>query len=182
MKQINFGTAVGLTQTAKDGQKASQQSLRSTFTIRNKWPEVGPLAIKITPATKAKLQSAIHTNAEFLIPHETGKDKTGRGGHRLGVPSVMLRPQGSRKILRAGMRPKALLASGKAFVLHTKRGDVIAQVKGKGQRLVVLYGLEPKVRIRKRSTFYEPIDKVVKRNLHRNVMNGIQRAFATMRK
>lgn len=179
-KQTLFGTAVGLTQTAKDGQKAVQQNLPAHLTIRNRWAEVGPYAIKIKPATKNDLQAVIGTNADFIIPHVTGQDKTARGGN-VAVPTENVR-RNKRLIIQKGQRPKGLGA--KAFVIQTRKGPVLVQriTRGKNKGLRVLYGLEKKVRIRKQPIFHEPIEKVLKANLNRNVAAGIARAFATMRK
>jgi hypothetical protein len=177
IKQVNFGTAVGTTKTAKEGQAASRKSLRSNFTIRNQWPEVGPLSIKIKPATKTDLTAMIFTNADFLIPHEEGKPKLPRGTS-LAVPTDQVR-RNKRAIIPRGQRPKGL--AGKVFVLKTKHGPVLAQrlKRGKRKGLVVLYGLERSVRIKKVSTFHDPIDKVVKTRLRPNIIAGIARALAT---
>lgn len=177
-KQTQFGTALGLTNTAKDAQKAVVGSLRSTFTLRGTWFNQNMRhGIKVQPATKTNLQAVVGTNADWLEPHETGKDKTPRG-QNLAVPTENVR-RNKRLIIPRAMRPKGL--AGKAFVLETRHGKVLA-IRGKRKGLQVLYGLERKVRIRKQSTFYEPIEKTVKSNINRNVAEGIARAFATMRR
>jgi hypothetical protein len=160
-KQTQFGVAVGLTQTAKDGQAAVISALRSNFTLRGSWFQQNMRhGIKIKPATKYDLQAEIRTAA---------------------VPTDAVR-RNKRLIIPRAQRPKGLGA--KVFVLQSKHGPVLVQriTRGKNKGLRVLYGLERRVRIRKRSTFYEPIERTVKRNLNRNVINGINRAFATMRK
>lgn len=180
-KQTMFGTALGLTNTAKDGQKAVVNALKSTFTLRGGWFEQNNrFGIKIKPATKTDVQAEIRTLADWLEPHETGRNKTPRGAN-LAVPTDQVR-RNKRAIIARAQRPKGL--ADKVFVLQTKRGPVLAQriKKGKRKGLVVLYGLEKQVRIRKQSTFYEPIDRVVRARLDRNVAEGITRAFATMRK
>jgi hypothetical protein len=179
VKQLEFGTAVGLTQTAKDGQKAVQDALRGTFTIRNKWPEIGPYAIKIKPATKNDLSSEVRTAADWLAVHETGGDKTAKSGD-VAVPTDQVR-RNKRLIIPRGQRPKGLGA--KVFVLQTKHGPVLAQRISRGKRkgLIILYGLEKSVRIKKQSTFFSPIEAIVKRNLDKNIKAGIQKALATAR-
>jgi hypothetical protein len=180
-KQTQFGVAVGLTQTAKDGQAAVVSALRSNFTLRGSWFQQNMRhGIKIKPATKYDLQAEIRTAADWLEPHETGKDKTARGGN-VAVPTDAVR-RNKRLIIPRAQRPKGLGA--KVFVLQSKHGPVLVQriTRGKNKGLRVLYGLERRVRIRKRSTFYEPIERTVKRNINRNVAAGITRAFATMRK
>ncbi len=180
VKNLNFGTAVGLTKTAKEGPAAVVGALKGTFTLRGSWFNQNMRhGIKITPARKDRLYSEVKTLADWLEPHETGKDKTARGG-KVAVPTAEVR-RNKRMIIPRAQRPRGL--GSKAFVLQTKHGPVLAQRISRGKRkgLIVLYGLEQKVRIRKRSTFYEPIEKVVKRRLKGNIADGIQHALATMR-
>lgn len=180
VKQVNFGTATGLTKTAKEGQAAVVGALKGTFTLRGNWfQQSNKYGIKITPARKDKLQSEVKTAADWLEPHEEGRDKHAQGG-RVAVPTDQVR-RNKRMIIPRGQRPKGLAA--KAFILQTKRGPVLAQrlVKGKRKGLIVLYGLENTVRIKKRSTFHDPIQKVVDRRLAANIKEGIMRAFATAR-
>lgn len=180
MKNINFGTAKGLTQTAKEGQSAVVGALKGTFTLRGKWFEQSNrFGIKITPATKTKLTSEVKTAADWLEPHEEGKDKTPQG-NTLAVPTDQVR-RNKRLIIPRGQRPKGLAA--KAFVLQTKRGPVLAQrlKRGKRKGLIILYGLEKSVKIKKQSTFYDPIRKVIDRRLEKNIRDGIAFALKTMK-
>jgi hypothetical protein len=178
IKQVNFGTAKGLTETAKQGQSAVVDALKSTFTLRGNWfAPTMRYGIRITPARKDKLQSEVKTAADWLEPHETGKDKSGRAG-RLSVPTENVR-RSKKMIIPRAQRPKGL--ADKAFILKTKHGEVLAvrQGRGKTKKLVVLYGLEKTVKIKKQSTFYAPIQKVVDSKLKKNIMDGIRFAFAT---
>ncbi len=180
MRNIDFGTATGLTKTAKQGQAAVVDSLKDTFTLRGRWFEQNMRhGTKITPARKDKLQAEVKTAADWLEPHETGSDKTPRG-RNLAVPTEAVR-RTKRMIIPRGQRPKGL--AGKAFVLETKHGPVLAQrlVRGKRKGLIILYGLEPRVKIRKRSTFYTPVERTVSRHLKENIRNGIANALRTMR-
>lgn len=177
IKQTNFGTAVGISRNVKRGQEAVRKALHRDFTIRNKWAEIGPYAIKIKTAKASDLAGVIWTNAGWLEPHEKGGTKIPKG-KSVAVPTWQLRPKGSTKILRTQIRPKALLASGKAFILNTPKGRVIARLKGKGQRLEILYGLEPRVRLKRTSTFYDPIENQVRRFLNHDIQQGIRGAFA----
>jgi len=171
---------LGLTNTAKEGQAAVVSALKGTFTLRgNWWQQSNRFGIRIKPAKKNDLQAEVRTNADWLEAHETGKDKSAKGGN-VAVPTDQVR-RNKRLIIPRGQRPKGLGA--KAFVLQTKHGPVLAQRISRGPRkgLVVLYGLERTVKIKKQSTFYEPIQKVVKRRLTENVRKGIAHAFATAR-
>lgn len=180
-KQIQFGTALGLTRTAKAAQAASVDAIKGTFTVRGRWFEQGNrFGIKVRPATPAKMQAEVSTLADWLDAHETGTDKQARSG-RVAVPTDQVR-RNKRMIIPRGQRPGALRGKN-TFVLDTKRGPVLFQrlTRGKRKGLVALYGLEKSVKIRKQSTFYEPIGKVVKDQLNKNIRDGIARAFATMK-
>lgn len=183
MKQIIFGTVKGLTKTAKEGQSAVVGALKSTFTLRGSWfQQSNKYGIRVTPAKRDKLVAEVKTAATWLEPHEEGTDKVGRG-HRIAVPQDGIRKRGQKKIIKADMKARAMLASGQAFILKTKHGEVIATRKGRGRvkKLVLLYGLESRVRIKKQSTFREPIQNVVDRRLKANIKEGIADAFRTMR-
>lgn len=181
-KQMKFGIAVGLTRAAKEAQKASQDAIQSTFTVRGRWFEQqNKFGIKITPAKPTNLEAEVKTKADWLELHETGGTKSGKG-HRLGVPLAAIRPKGSTKKIGKGIRPHALLASGKAFIVKLDNGnEAIARLRGKGAnaRLEYLYFLEPSVSIKKASTFYEPIQKSVDENLEKHISEGIAHAWAT---
>jgi hypothetical protein len=179
-KNILFGTAVGLTNTAQEGQTAVVSSLKATFTLRTTWFEKNnKFGIKTKPATKDDLSSQVRTMADWLQIHEDGGLKKARDG-RLAIPTDEVR-RNKRLIIPRNLRPKGL--AGKVFILQTKKGPVLAQRISRGKRkgVVILYGLEGSARIRKQSTFYEPLKKVVERQLNKNIEAGIQKALDTMR-
>lgn len=179
-KQITFGSALGLTNTAKEGQTAVQKSLGDTFTLRGNWfAQSSKFGIRVKPAKKDNLKAEVTTAADWLKIHETGGIKAGQGGHRLAIPTDNVR-RNKRLIIPRAQRPKAL-KDKRTFVLQTKNGAVLFQRKGKGKnsKIVALYNLEPKARIPKRSTFFEPIREVVRKRLSVNIRDGIRKAFAT---
>jgi hypothetical protein len=182
-KQIRFGTAVGLTATAKEGQKASVNSIKSSFTVRSNWFEQNMRpGIKITPATKQNMKAEVKTSADWLAKHEKGGTFSSGSGHRLAVPTASFRPRGSTKKIPASMKPRALLAAGKAFIMQTHRGEVLVMPQGKAHdRLKFLFGFERSVKIKKRSVFFEPIQDTVRKKLGGNIKAGIAKAFGTMR-
>lgn len=180
-KQINFGTALGLTNTAKEGQKAVMKSLGDTFTLRGQWfQQSNKFGIRIKMAKRDDLSAEIKTAADWLEIHEKGGIKTGRGGHDLAIPTADVR-RNKRDIIARANRPRALREKKGIFILQTKNGRVLFQRKGKGKnsKIIALYNLEPKATIKKQSTFYEPIQEVVKTRLKDNIRNGIAKAFAT---
>lgn len=181
LKQLAFGTAVGLTKTAKEGQAAVVKSLGSTFTLRGNWFQQNMRhGIKIKSATKDSLSAEIRTMADWLELHEKGGTKTPRQGSRLAIPTENVR-RNKRQIIAKANRPSALRGK-RTFIIKTAKGDVLFQRKYKGKRSVIvpLFNLEPRAKIRKQSTFFDPIDQVVKTRLGPNIRDGITRALATM--
>lgn len=178
-KQIRFATAVALTKTAKQAQTAAIGTIKSNFTIRNNWVEPqNKLGVRITPAKKDNLQADVKTNAEFLKKFETGADKLPRG-KRLAIPTANVR-RNKKDIIPRSMRPSAL-RDKRTFVVNTKSGPVLFQRKFKGKRsqIVALYNLEPKAKIKRRPSFYMPIERVARANFNRNFDEAVKNAFAT---
>jgi hypothetical protein len=150
------------------------------FTLRGTWFQPNnKFGIKIKPATKDDLSAEVRTMADWLKIHEDGGIKHAASG-RLAVPTDNVR-RNKRFIIPRNQRPKGL--AGKAFVLMTKKGPVLAQRISRGKRkgLIVLYGLESSARIKKQPTFHDPIQKVVDHSLTKNIEAGIQNALDTMR-
>lgn len=178
-KQAVFASAVALTQTAKDGQNEVLSTLPDTFTLRGKWfAPSNKFGIKIKTARKDDLQSAVYTDADWLLPHETGEDKLPRG-NSLAVPTDNVR-RNKRDIIIRSNRPRNvknsfILVSKKTGhkILFTRKG------RGKNKHLVALYNLTTRSRIRKQSTVIEPVQKIVERNLFKNYEIALRRALET---
>lgn len=187
-KNINFGVAVGLTETAKQGQSAVVSALRGTFTLRGNWfQQSNKFGIKVKPAKKDDLSAEVRTQADWLEIHEKGGTKTARGNGSLAIPTENVR-RNKRQIIPRAQRPAALRGKN-TFVMKTSKGRVLFQrfkravgtYNGRPTKLKALYNLEPRARIRKQSTFFDPIDAVVKRRLRDNINDGLRKAFATMK-
>ncbi|HEX8499289.1 MAG TPA: hypothetical protein VF659_01765 [Pyrinomonadaceae bacterium] len=177
-EQLTYAAAVALTRTAKDAQSGSIEAVRRTFTTRGTWylPS-GRFGIRITPATKARLEAAVRTAADWLIPHETGEDKVASGGGMLAIPLVgrgRPRPSQGAKV-RSDLKPRALGRRG--VVVETRRGPVL--FGRQDRRLVAFYGLERRARIRKRSTVIEPTVQTFGRNFGDNLAEAITEALRT---
>lgn len=182
-KQVRFATAVALTNTAKEGQADVLQALDSSqggaFTLRGKWfNPSNKYGIRVKTARKDDLQSAVMTNADWLIPHETGEDKKPRG-NSLAIPTINVRRNKKDIIIRSS-RPRNLK---RAFVLTMKKSGqkVLFTRKGRKKKslLVALYNLTAKANIRKQSTVVEPIKKIVEKRLFKNYEIALRRALAT---
>lgn len=182
LKNVEYGIAVGLTRTAKEGQTAVLGALKGTFTLRGSWFQPNnKFGIKITPANRNKLESEVKTAADWLLIHEQGGTKTAKDGRRLAIPTENVR-RNKRMIIPKAQRPGAL-RNKRTFVIQTSKGAVLFQRRGKGKnsKIFALYDLEPRAKIKKQAIFIEPIDKVVKRRVNPNVEAEIRKALATMR-
>ncbi len=178
VKQIRFGTARGLTTTAKQAQSAVQAALRSKFIIRNNWLNQNtPLGIKITPATPATQTAEVKTAARFLPLQESGGPKIPYKNF-LAIPTKNARSTPTAKIPKAKL-PKNLQ---NAFILTTKSGVkllCIRKSKGRNKGVIPMYLLVPRAQIKSAHIFYDPIHKVVAQNLSKNISEGIDNALKT---
>jgi hypothetical protein len=176
--QLVYAAARALTQTAKDSQAASIEAIRRTFTTRGTWYLPGSrFGVRITPATKGRLEAAVKTAADWLIPHETGEDKVASGGGLLAIPLAgrgRPRPSHGAKV-RADLKPRAL--GGRGVVIETRRGPVL--FARQDRRLVAFYGLERRAKIRRRSTVIEPTVQTVGQNFGDNLAEALAEALRT---
>lgn len=192
LKNVRFGTAMGLTRTAKQGQEAVTDAVRTSFTYRNNWlVPSNKFGIRIKSATRDDLSAEVKTQATWLKKQKKGGSVTAEspvrqfrytydGQEFIARPSKELRPVGSTKVLSKKLWPSALK---KPFVIKTKKGVyLLCQRYGPEPRdIAVMYILDPVVTIKLKDAFYEPIQKVVDKNLQTNIRTGIDRALATMR-
>ena len=178
-KQLPFAIALALTKTAKDVQTAELKHLHSRFTIRNRWPERGPYAVKITPATKKRMFSTVFTKADWMPLHETGGTKTPEGNH-LAIPTSNVKRGKAGKVSK-GQRPRNLKRS---FVLETKSGQLgIWQRKGKGKRSEIkpMYWLEPRAKIDKAWEWFKVGSKTINKTFGDNFSKALDKALRSAR-
>ena len=145
---------------AKEAQRAIITEITNgEWQIRSRWFEpTNALGIKVDFSTRNQAGgiavATIRTAAPFLLKHERGGILTAKTNFFVPTREILRGPTGA-------IVPELLPANlaGKAFVLQTKRGPVLAIRKG--NELIPLYGLEKRVRIDKDSKFFEPIERVV---------------------
>ena len=177
-RQLLYAAARALTKTAQQSQAAAIEAIKRTFTTRGGWYQPSSrFGVRVTPATAARLESAVRTAADWLIPHETGEDKVVQGGRMLAIPIVGPgRPRPSRAArVRPELKPRALGQRG--VVIETRRGPVLFARQDK--RLVAMYGLERRARIRRRSTVIEPTIQTVDRYFGDNFVASLVEAVRT---
>lgn len=181
-KQVTFALAQTLTGVVKEAQGVSISNVESTFTVRNNWDKPSnAMGIKALPATKTDLSAALVTRADWLIPHEGGEDKTPEG-RALAIPSKNVR-RSKRDIIQRSQRPKALRGK-RDVVLRLKGGGLgLFQRKGRGRngKLVFLYTLAERARIRRQPTVVEPAVKVFERKFDKLFFDNLRKALRSAR-
>ncbi|MCA1567249.1 MAG: hypothetical protein LC803_16675 [Acidobacteria bacterium] len=179
-KQVTYALAQTLTGVVKQAQGDVVSGIESTFTVRNNWDRPSnAMGIKALPATKTDLSAALVTRADWLIPHESGEDKT-PAGNSLAVPSKNVR-RTKRDIIGRSQRPKALRGK-RDVVLPLKGGGTgLFQRKGRGRnsKLVFLYTLAERARIRRQPTVIEPTLKVFERKFDKLFFDNLRKALRT---
>ena len=178
-KQLPFAIAKGLTQTAKDAQAAVIGELPQKFTVRGNWSKPSnKFGIKVKAATKTKQVAEIGTNADWLALHETAGIKTPKGTN-IAIPTSNVR-RTKRQIIQRSQRPRNLRGK-RDVVLQTRSGAVLYQRKYKGKRskLVPLYNLERRAKIRKNSPVIEPTKRIVRLRFKGNFNKALDFAMKT---
>jgi hypothetical protein len=117
-RQFPYACALALTRTAQKCQAAVRGEMSTRFTIRNDWSVRG---IQIKPALKTQKQpfSVVFVGDlwAYLKLQERGGLKVPIGGrHYICVPTSNVRRFPSQ-IIPSAMHPKALLGTGKAFII-----------------------------------------------------------------
>ncbi len=164
-KKLKKAVAKALNQAGQEAADASRAAIQRSFTLRTPWWQPGnAMGLKQKFAKPDSLTAAISTRAHWLDIHETGGQKRPQQGQSVVVPTAEVK-RNAKGLIPKTVRKKILDPnSTKYFRLETRKGPVIAERVGKrnNQRLRILFGLEPQVRIKKQNTFSEPITRAVK--------------------
>lgn len=179
--QMRFAMSKALNDTANDAQRAIQDSLSQRFTLRR--PEFIKRTIKRERkdmATKDNLVAVVRIDPtrDVLAKFEDGGTKTPTSGKAIALPTEAVR-RTKAQIITKTQRPKALLASGKAF---SKGGRLLMKIgRGVGAALRTAYVFKASVKIPKRLGFVDTANAAVDANWVRRAEAAIARAIATMR-
>lgn len=178
-KYISNGISAGLTQTAKEGQKAVQDEAKSKFKNRGTWfAQQSPIGIKITPSKGETLKAEVYTRAYFGPLQEKGGTKLPFSATHLAMPA-RVGPLARMRRIPDELKPKALIQSGKGFLVTTEKGTELIVVhnyreRGRYKGITVMYVLIKKATIKRTDFFEKPIQQVVNRNLERNIDRNVR--------
>lgn len=197
MKQINYGTAVALTKTAKSIQQGIQYEAKKVFTIRKEWlDQKTPVGIKVKPARPNDLKAEVYSNAYFLPLQDTGGTKLPYKNW-IAIPTKNVRPNDKALI------PKALLPHNlkNAFIVTTKQGVTLLCVRGAvglntrgqqrllgkratkaaGRSMLVMYVLVKQARIKETGVFMKTANYYAERWLAVHIQREVQYALDNIR-
>ena len=183
-KQTRFGVVGALTAVTKEAQSAVQKKIRGSFTVRNDWDVRGPLAIKVRPATKQDLSAWVGTGFEQLekfMRQESGVIVDLPQGRYFAIPTTNVR-RTKRDIIQRGQRPRALIGKRDFIIKTRKRGVLVLfqrRGRGKNSRLVALYVLYPRRKIKEIDVLFGPTLKVFEKRFASILEQKISQAFAT---
>jgi hypothetical protein len=186
-KQSAFATASALTRAAQEVKTAQVKATDENFTIRNDWNKRGPLAFKVEAAKKDHLTAVVGTAADFLekfVRESPGKIviKLPRG-HFIAVPTGNVR-RTKRDIIRAAQRPGRLRGKRDIVLpMRNGRGEVLFQQQGRGRqkKLVALYVLTRRAKIKEVDVIVGPAKKVASKRFPIIYAEQAAKALATAR-
>lgn len=180
-KQLPFAIARALTKLAQEAQKEIQQEIPKRFNVTRKWwLKQQPTGIKITPATKQKLESSVYTKAYFAELQEEGGTKRPHKGSRIAVPSDNVKAKKNRR--SGAVREQA--SKPKVFYANTDTGKraMFRRRTKKPYPIEMLYTFTPTAWVRKRFKFVETAERVVRQRFKRVFEESLRKALRTARR
>lgn len=184
-KNTRFALASSLTLTAKEIQTVTIKRIESSFTIRNNWDKpTNMLGIRIKPATKEKLEAWIGTAADFL--EKFVREPEGSivlklpQGNFIAIPTSNVR-RTKKDIIRATQRPQRIRGKRDLVLpMQSGRGFVLFQEQGRGvkRKLVALYLLVRRAKIREKDVLFGPAKTTFERRFGKIYEQQLKKAFA----
>lgn len=155
--ELPIATATMLSRLAAKGQSRIRRvNLPSAFTLRRpSWARSG---VKITPATKRRLEAEVFDRNPYMVAQEESGLKYPKFGRYIAVPLRGARPTRQALIRKANL-PHAVMAAG-GFI----RNDVLYKVLRRGGRsrgILPMYFLVDRWRWRPRYGFRTTVEAVV---------------------
>lgn len=176
-KQVPFATALALTWTAKDAQKAVIDELPKRFTIRSPWIERG---IRIRKATKHKPEATVFSRDPFMRLQEEGGTKR-PSGKTFAIPA-QIRKSKAQRITKA-KRPARVLKQKSTYIapLKGKNAGIFRKVGKKGRPKLLYVLRSGPQRVEPRLGMRETVERTVQKRWQKNFGKALARAIATQR-
>jgi hypothetical protein len=187
-RNLNFGIARGLTNTAKFAAAKLEQQLPAIFDRPTPFTR---RAIGFQSASKAKLEARVFVRdqqAMYLMRQEQGGLRTPQPGSPINIAvGQRLNQYGNiakGSIAKTKARPKVFTATGKGNAKHLSLG-IYERVKGKGKKkpgkLKLLVAFRKQAAYAPRFQFVKRVSAIARDNVKREIAASIADAMATMR-
>lgn len=196
-RHVPFALAKAVNDTALDVQRAQRANLRKKFTLRR--PEWADRSIKMVRFAKKSDPTAVigihppggDQRADILDKFEDQTEKLPKAG-TIAIPvSRVGLARGSAGVLRNRVRPRDLVASGKAFIVRKRMGNVgeglilqrvgFGQGSGRRSSVVALYYLARRARIRPTLQFIRTAGESIDDTFASHMVKRLDEALRTAR-
>lgn len=173
-RQLPFAASLALNRTAMEARDEVREGLPQRFKLRNNWTRRG---VQVRTSNKANLVASVLAPGYMEI-QETGGTRTPTRSRLLAAPAQAM--QGDRVIPRS-KRPRALIDSGKAFLLTLKDGRrAIFQRYGKKRKDIRLaYWLTEDQQYEDRFEFAKTVESKVARRFSVNFAAALAQASSS---
>ena len=186
-KQLPFAFAKTLNETMKAvGKYTVARTYPRAFDVRNRAFFKASIftGTTVRRATKTKLR--VSARARFdrgnLQQHATGGSKRARSG-RIAIPSRFTKAARRARGVRKALRPRAVVDNPKGYIDRDGPSDAIYQRYGRGgNRVRLLYVLQPRARLRKRFRFYEDAQRITRSVSPKLFRKNFSQAIRTARR
>lgn len=192
--QLPFATARALTKTVQQAQSFVRGDLLPAhFTLRRPtWAKQG---VRITPATKQKLEASVQDINPYMGLQQTGGEKIPYGNY-LAVPLSGARPT-PRSLVSADNLPHAVMERGgfiRGNVMYAvafkagRRGRVSRAIGGIQKaanwerKVVPMYALVKRAVLRPRYEFVEKVSEAAQAHFDVNFAESFQQAVRTAKR
>lgn len=176
--ELPFVQAAALTDTAKDAVSFLRQGLVEHFKVRNPGLKNG---IRFQPASKTDRPPEAYVGtapwAEFLTFHAIGGTKKGGKGHRIAIPTALVKRTATGRV-SARQKPRTLRDSKGFIARELETLQRIAVKRGKkrdGRNIFFL--LRSSARIRKRWPFHQEVEETVNARLPHHYLRRMEEAL-----
>lgn len=178
-KQLPFAVSKALNSTAEKIRQSTLQGAKDTLTLRGSWfnPR-SKYGFNVKPSTKNNLQADIYTNADWMKMQEDGGIKTAKG--LIAIPTKFVK-RNKKDMLNKANRPKNIKGSVKVKFKNGKEAIVKPYFDGHERRLVVLYWLEKRAKIKGVYKFHDIATNTFKANIENDMKEAVNYALSTAR-
>ena len=171
-KQLPYAASVALNRTAVGARDLVRDNLPKRFRLRNNWTKGG---VQARTSTKSNLMARVLA-PEYMLIQETGGTRQPTKSKLLAAPAEAMQ---SNRVTPKAKRPRALIASGKGFILDMGNGDagVFERYGRKRGQIRLLYWLTDDQQYEQRFEFQRDVSAYVQGKFSVNFATAVADAL-----